>query len=154
MRQPVGARLAGHVGTDDALVADGLVELDGRVNLVGLEIGELRVRAAGGEAIVVEHGADFFGGAAPVAGKLDVLVAHLRNGGERAGEIGLALVAHGIEFEADGDFFHGLFFRRTTCRGATNHATGEGEASSANGSAGEEFTTVQFGGGVFVHVRV
>ena len=60
------------------------------------------VRGRGGESILVEHGADLFGGVRKIAGHFNFFVAHGGNLGEGAGEVSFHHVAHGVELQADG----------------------------------------------------
>ena len=93
---------------DDVLVADGAVELDGLVELVGLEGVVLRVRAAADQAVVVEHLADIGGLVVVVAGELDALVAHVRHGLEHAGQVLFGVLADRVQLQADGDLAFAL----------------------------------------------
>ena len=100
---------------------DGLLELVAQDGLVG------RVGAAGDEAVVIEQLAQFLGAAAMIAGELDSPVADLRHRGQRAGQVGLALLAHRVELQADGD----LLARGGLGHGCDAEAEGDAEAPTA-----------------------
>ena len=95
--------------------------------------------AAGDDAVVVEHQSDFLGGTLPVTGELDTLVTDFGHGGDGAGEIGLALIAHRIKFDPDGNFL----FRGGS--GFACGATGQPKRGPGETQRGElkEFPTAQ-----------
>ena len=127
-----------HPRHDEELVADGAVELDGLLELVALNGVVRRVRAAGDEAVVIEQLAQFLGAAAVIAGELDALVADLRHRGQRAGQVGLALLAHRVELQADGNLPAGGGL------GQGRDAEAEGDPGGADG--GQELATGDAGG--------
>src|SRR5439155_23584764 len=102
--QPVLLRSRRHGGHDEELIADGLVELDRFFEFVAQDRLVRCVRAAGNDAIVIEHLSQFLGGAAMVTSELDAFVTDFRYRGEHPRQVGLTLISQGIQFEADGYF--------------------------------------------------
>ena len=126
--QPFLTRLAGHVGTDDKLVADDVIEFKGGLQLGRLEVCVLGMSAAGDQPVLIKHLPDFACRAPPVAGKLHPLISHLRHGSHGSWKVRLAFVADGIQLQADGDF--GML-------GLAGNAAGQSQRGGAKAGSGE-----------------
>ncbi len=102
-------------GIDDDLVADSVSGIE----LFGPGFFERAVRdvaGGSGEAVLVENGANVFGGFIEVAGELDFFVAGGGDFGDGAFEVGLHGVADGVKLNADGaDHFRHASSERSFC---------------------------------------
>ncbi len=102
-------------GIDDDLVADSV----SGVELFGpgfFERAIWDVAGGSGEAVLIENGANVFGGFIEVAGELDFFVADSGDFGDGAFEVGLHGVANGVKLNADGaDHFRHASGERSLC---------------------------------------
>ncbi len=102
------------------------------------------VGAAGDQAVVIQHLADFGRGKVPVAREFDAFKTDRADGLKRSGKIFFTLLAHGIKLDAQGDFF-GVGEGRPRERKANRGRRRAGRA------APEKFTPGQLGTRRYVH---
>ena len=94
-----GALLHGDPGDHHVLVTDHVGRVEPFVPGVGRGRGDVGRRR--GEAVAVEHGADFRGRLLEVARELDLLVPARGHARDRALDVFLHFLTHGVELQAD-----------------------------------------------------